>query len=83
MASLRGNIWDIHNSPAKDEKIARALENKSNGWHIVQLLVTGQGFVGEGGGQNLLNVYLLTPFLKEPLVRVGVGPSTNWTLQSV
>ena len=47
----------------------------------VQLLVTEHKLVGEGGGQNLVNVYLLTPLLKEPLVRVGVGPSTNWTLQ--
>ena len=30
----------------------------------VKLVVTGYGFVGEGGGQNLLNVYLLTPLLK-------------------
>ena len=40
----------------------------------VLLLVIGHQLLWEGGNQDLLNVYLLTPLLKQPLVHVGVGP---------
>ena len=61
----------------------------TNAEHIVHKTGThwDEGHIGEKTSvlhhQLYIFIYLLTPLLKEPLVRVAVGPSTNRTLQNV